>query len=140
MSVAAHHLGRPAGALRAPLGAAAVVAAATAYVATVDPSLPGHYPTCPLLAVTGLYCPLCGSLRAVHELAHGDLLAALGRNPLTVVGLAVVVALWARWAVRAGRGLPTRLVLPANATPVLLVVLVVFGVARNLPFGSGLAP
>ncbi len=31
--------------------------AAFAYVGTVDPNAPGHYPVCPLLHYTGLYCP-----------------------------------------------------------------------------------
>ena len=42
----------------------------------VDPNQPGHYPTDPFLAITGLYCPGCGTLRALHALARGDLLTA----------------------------------------------------------------
>src|SRR5690606_29528852 len=43
-------------------------AAATLVVATVSPEEPGHYPTCPFLALTGAWCPGCGSLRALHAL------------------------------------------------------------------------
>ena len=42
---------------------------------------PGHYPTCPFLAITGWYCPGCGSLRAVHDLLHGDLAGAVRPQP-----------------------------------------------------------
>ena len=50
--------------LAAPAGVLAAVAAAFAYVGTVDPNEPGHYPVCPLLRFTGLYCPGCGGLRS----------------------------------------------------------------------------
>ena len=62
-----------------------VVAAATAYVGAVDPNRPGHYVTCPLLALTGLACPGCGGLRATHDLVHLALAAAWSMNPLWVL-------------------------------------------------------
>ena len=43
--------------LRAPLGTAVAALAATAYVGLVDPNEPGHYPTCPFLALTGQVLP-----------------------------------------------------------------------------------
>ena len=45
----------------------------------------GTTPSCPLYAVSGLYCPGCGTLRCLHALTHGDLGAALGFNVLTVL-------------------------------------------------------
>ena len=60
--------------------------AAGALLYVVDPNQPGHYPTCPFLALTGLYCPGCGALRATHDLLHGDVAGALARNPLAVLG------------------------------------------------------
>ena len=42
-----------------PLAALAAVAMPTVFVAAVDPNTPGHYPVCPLLRLTGLYCPGC---------------------------------------------------------------------------------
>src|SRR5665811_2423624 len=78
-----------------PLGVAAATLVCTGYVAAVDPNVAGHYPTCPFLAITGLYCPGCGALRAVHALAHGDLVTALARNPFAVVALGYVVVAWA---------------------------------------------
>ena len=46
-----------------------------------------NVPLCPFHAATGLYCPLCGSLRGVGDLAHGHVMAALGSNLLLVVTL-----------------------------------------------------
>ena len=87
-----------------PLGVAAATLVCTGYVATVDPNVAGHYPACPFLAITGWYCPGCGALRAVHALAHGDLVTALARNPFAVVALGYVVVAWVLWLERTARG------------------------------------
>lgn len=95
-----------------------------------DPVRSGVYPICLLHAWTGLYCPGCGSLRALHCLLHGDLAAALRFNALFV--LLVLIAA-AAWPLRAGR---------RRWLWVLLAVTVAFGVLRNIarpPF-SLLAP
>jgi hypothetical protein len=127
-------------AMRSPVLAAVTALGTTAYVGTVDPNQSGHYPTCPFLFLTGRYCPGCGSLRAVHALVHGDLGAAIGLNVLTVVGVVVLAGMWARWAARAWRGEERTTVAPPWVHYTLLVVIVAFGVVRNLPFGAALAP
>src|SRR5580698_11496053 len=50
-----------------------------------DPATSGIFPPCPVHYLTGWYCPGCGSLRAIHQLLHGNLRAAWALNPLTVV-------------------------------------------------------
>ncbi|MFB7216072.1 DUF2752 domain-containing protein [Streptomyces sp. NPDC056255] len=126
--------------LAVPAGVLAVVVGAFGYVGAVDPNQPGHYPVCPLLRFTGLYCPGCGGLRSAHAVAHGDIAAALGSNALAVAGYAVFAVLWALWVVRAWRGRPMSIA----AKPVVWwgigAVLLVFSVVRNLPVGSALAP
>lgn len=123
-----------------PVGTLAAAAAAFAYVGAVDPNEPGHYPACPLLRYTGLYCPGCGGLRSAHAFAHGDLAAALGANAMAVAGYAAFAVFMMLWLVRAARGVPLRL----DPSPPLLWLLggvwAVFTVVRNLPFGSALAP
>ena len=47
-----------------------------------DPARFSFYPRCPLHSVTGLDCPTCGSLRAIHQLLHGHVRAAYALNPL----------------------------------------------------------
>lgn len=129
---------------------AAVALAGTATVAAVDPGEPGHYPTCPFLALTGLWCPGCGGLRAVHALTHGDVGAALGYNALLVLALPVVAVVWLRWLrldaghappaagrVPAGRRGPRA---PSYVLASVLVLLLAFAVVRNLPVGAVLAP
>ncbi|WP_405811332.1 DUF2752 domain-containing protein [Streptomyces sp. NBC_00210] len=126
--------------LAAPLGALAGVAAAFAYVGTVDPNEPGHYPVCPLLRFTGIYCPGCGGLRSAHAFIHGDLTTALGSNAMAVVGYGVFAAVWVVWLIRAVRGVPMRIAVAPVWWWALGGVGLIFSVVRNLPFGSALAP
>ncbi len=124
-----------------PLLVAATGLAAAAYVGVVDPNHPGHYPTCPFLALTGYYCPGCGSTRAVHAIVNGDLVQALHRNPLTVVFLPFLGLLWLRWLRDSRSGGPQRpLVLPRWAVWAVVGGISTFWVLRNLPGFSFLAP
>lgn len=126
--------------LAAPLAVLGGVAAAFAYVATVDPNTPGHYPVCPLLRYTGVYCPGCGGLRSAYAVVHGDLGAALGFNALAVAGYAAFAVFWVVWFSRTVRGRPFAVPLkPAYVWGVAAVV-TVFTIVRNLPFGAPLAP
>ncbi|MFJ8662977.1 DUF2752 domain-containing protein [Streptomyces sp. NPDC093795] len=126
--------------LSAPLAALTGVAAAFAYVGTVDPNEPGHYPVCPLLRFTGVYCPGCGGLRSAHAFVHGDLPAALGANALAVVGYGLFGVLMALWLIRAVRGVPMRLAITPAWGWGIGAALALFTLVRNLPFGSALAP
>ncbi|MEV4171459.1 MULTISPECIES: DUF2752 domain-containing protein [unclassified Nonomuraea] len=127
--------------LLAPLGVAAATGAVFAVVGTVDPNEPGHYPTCPFLWLTGLYCPGCGTLRTIHALAHLDPVAALGLNPLAVATVPFLLFWWGRWVVRAWQGRPRRTTLAHPAWLWAFIgVVMVYWVVRNLPFGAFLAP
>ncbi|HTZ43642.1 MAG TPA: DUF2752 domain-containing protein [Jatrophihabitans sp.] len=94
-----------------------------------------HVPLCPLHALTGWWCPLCGSTRALHELLHGRLGAAVHDNVLLVLGLPLLVLIWAQWA---GFRRPVRI--PASWAWAGVVVAAAFAVIRNLPAGSWLVP
>lgn len=117
----------------------AVLVGALSLVALVDPHRSGRYPLCPWHAMTGTWCPGCGGLRAVHDLAHGQVAAAAGEN-LLVVALVPILALWwisTRVGPWSGR---RRLVLNPRAVAFVAVVALTFTVLRNLPIGAGLAP
>ena len=123
-----------------PVLAALATVAAFVVVGTVSPYQQGHYPTCPTYALLGLYCPACGGLRAGHDLAHLDLAAAWGMNPLVVLAVPLAVGAWVVWVWRAASGRPREPV-PQRARNRawigLAVVLVVFTVLRNV---TALAP
>ncbi|KRF34305.1 DUF2752 domain-containing protein [Nocardioides sp. Soil805] len=126
--------------LAAPLGTAALVAVATLALAVRDPHRPGSWGWCPTQVLTHLDCPLCGSLRAVHDLTRLDLGAAASSNLLLVVALPLVLALWLRRVAVAWRGGAAMrpVTVPSILWTLGLGVAVVFTVARNLP-GSWLA-
>jgi len=120
--------------MRAPLLVAAGGLLACGYVYLNDPSEPGFYPPCPLKVMTGLDCPLCGSLRATHALLHGDVAAAIDFNAMTVlIVLPVTLALLVAWTVQRWRGKPLRVTVPRWATAALVTLAVVFTVIRNVP-------
>ncbi|NBE54523.1 DUF2752 domain-containing protein [Streptomyces boluensis] len=126
--------------LLVPAAVLGTVAAAFAYVGTVDPNEPGHYPVCPLLRLTGVLCPGCGGLRSAHAFITGDLGAALGANALAVIGYVVFAAGWLAWTVASARGRSWRIELRSSQLWAVGALLVVFTVVRNLPFGAWLAP
>lgn len=116
-----------------PLAVAVAGAAGLALLAVVDPNQPGHYPVCPFYALTGLYCPGCGSLRALHDLAHLDLAGAWGMNPLLVLAVPFLAWTWVAWVGREVRGVPrTRLAHPGWLYALAALVLA-FWVLRNVP-------
>jgi len=123
-----------------PLGVAAAALVGTGYVAAVDPNASGHYPTCPFLAITGWYCPGCGALRAVHALAHGDLVTAWARNPFAVVAFGYLVVTWVLWLDRTATGRPRRWLAPPWVLYGVLGAILTFWVLRNVPGWTWLSP
>ncbi|GHI96260.1 MULTISPECIES: DUF2752 domain-containing protein [Streptomyces] len=126
--------------LAVPAAVLAAVAGAFTYVGSVDPYEPGHYPVCPLLRFTGVYCPGCGGLRSAHAFVHGDLAGALHANAPAVLAYLGFAVLWVLWAVRAARGRPVRVDLGPVHLWTLGTLMLVFTVVRNLPFGGWLLP
>jgi hypothetical protein len=104
------------------LGAVAIIAAAVTLYC-FNPSQYGFYPRCQLYVTTGIYCPGCGSLRAMHELTHGHLLAALRCNALLTLSCPVLAFL----GLRRLAGKP-----PFILRPRLLVLLITVGIIFTL--------
>ncbi len=48
-------------------------------------------PACPFHAVTGLYCPGCGSLRGLHQLVHLNVLGALRCNVMLIIAVPLLL-------------------------------------------------
>src|SRR5690606_37351832 len=97
------------------------------------PYASGNYPTCPTFAVAGAYCPGCGALRTLHEVATLDLVGAWGMNPLTLLVLPLLVGLWFGWTRRRVTGRPRSWLAPPWVLYTFLVSVIAFGVLRNVP-------
>ena len=93
------------------------------------------HPPCPILALTGLYCPGCGGQRMILTALHGDLGAAFRFNPFLFAALPLLALYGLAEAVRYARGKPplarrkgVRIALGAA-----VLAAIGFMVLRNLP-------
>lgn len=100
----------------------------------VDPAQADWLPSCPLHSLTGLFCPGCGSTRAIHQLLHGRWGQAFGLNPLLVLSLPLLA-----WALigESGRRFGGRsaqwMRIPPRLLWIFFATVIVFWVTRNLP-------
>ena len=101
----------------------AVIAAWT-LLFVLDPAHASVYPPCLFHRVTGLWCPGCGSTRALHQLVHGHPAAAFRLNPLVISLLPWIGYLVAR------RG---RVAVRPVWIWAFVGVVMAFGVLRNVP-------
>ena len=93
------------------------------------------YPPCIFHHITGLYCPGCGSTRAIHALLHGDLLGALRFNPLTLLFIFILASYGIVYAIYLikGKSFNASFINPVWIW-LLLAVILLFWVLRNIPF------
>jgi Protein of unknown function (DUF2752) len=108
--------------------------AASVMLFLFDPTRYPFYPVCLFHRWTGWNCPGCGSLRAMHQLLHCHLLAALRDNILLILSIPCLAVCFVRWLLRWRSGVPVAL--PAVRPKFFLwflAVLLVFTFIRNLP-------
>ena len=115
--------------------AAAVVCGAAAYLILRYVTL---WP-CPSLTLLHIYCPGCGSTRAVAALLHGDLLLALRQNSVIPVMLLMAVLYYLEFALKVW-GVRFRFPVIHNKVFItaLFVCWLIYAVVRN--FVPAIAP
>jgi hypothetical protein len=115
-------------------------ALALAIVASIlflfNPARSGFYPICLFHKSTGLLCPGCGSLRAMHQLLHGHVTAAMHFNALLVLSLPVGGWFGGKFVFAKLKNKPAGFNVSPEALWCGLVVLLLFGMLRNLPFAQ----
>ncbi len=97
-----------------------------------DPTRVPIFPGCLFHELTGLDCPGCGAQRALHQLLHGNLVAAIRLNMMFVVSLPLFAWMGIRFVVRHWKGEPTGF--QSKWIWFYLGAWIVFGVLRNLPW------
>lgn len=60
----------------------------------VNPNDSSFFPKCPLLTLTGIKCPGCGSQRAIHALLHADIRTAFSYNALFIISIPYILFLF----------------------------------------------
>ncbi len=100
----------------------------------VQPGEAQFIPPCPFYAVTGFYCPGCGTLRALHRFLHGDICGACRCNPLAIILLPIPLydIVFRSAAAVVGR-LVSQINVPSKAGWAILIVTVLYWVLRNIP-------
>jgi hypothetical protein len=98
-----------------------------------NPGEHSFFPICFFHQATGLLCPGCGSLRAMHQLLHGHLATAFRFNELLVLALPCLAWFGARWGLNTFRGQPPRVAVSGRWLWTVLALIVAFSVWRNLP-------
>ncbi len=121
----------------------------------VDARYSGFFPRCPFFALTGLYCPGCGSQRAVSAILHGDVIKAVRYNVMLAVSLPLVLysasvslrttiywiirdfgekraMIWLNFLRR--EPIPQKIFYSPVFVKVFLVAVVLFWILRNIPF------
>lgn len=101
--------------------AATVIGAIIVWLFVGNPEDPSEdFLKCPLYAITGLQCPLCGTQRAVHHLLHLRFGRAFACNPwLVAIGMYAAVYAAGRWRSR-------------RAVLTMLALTMAWGIVRNL--------
>ncbi len=129
-----------------PATTAAVAAGYLGVVAAIDPFRPMAV-GCPIRAMTGGFCPGCGSTRAVHALLHGDVVGSLICHPMVLPLIGMTAYLWVSWIARrqgGRRGGPkwalSATQLPAAIPLLLAVAFVTLTIVRNVPGLEWLTP
>jgi hypothetical protein len=106
-----------------------------------DPVQAPIFPVCPFYRLTELNCPGCGSLRALHQLLHGDVIAALRFNAFLILSLPLFAWFGARLAWHQFKGGPPLTIRPVWAWT-YVSAWIAFSILRELPFRpfTALAP
>jgi hypothetical protein len=121
------------------VGGLAVVAVG-AVLFWFNPARFRFYPFCFFHELTGLHCPGCGGTRALHQLLHGNVAAALHLNALLVILLPLFAWLGIRFAAGKLNPLPAARPVSPKWLWLFLALSVVFAVLRNLPAFAWLSP
>lgn len=93
------------------------------------------HPKCLFHEITGLYCPGCGSQRAVSALLHGHFMQAIDYNILMVLCIPVILysAFVFTWNTFSTKKLKQTFLYSTVFVKSLLLVVIAFWILRNMP-------
>ena len=107
-----------------------------------NPSVGRGFFPCPILFFTGFYCPGCGATRELYSLLHGEIYQAFRFNPALFIllpGIAYYIIAKTIYYIKGILRDPLQKV-PTFVFITILILLLVFGVMRNIPLFHFLAP
>jgi hypothetical protein len=94
-----------------------------------------YFPKCIFNKLTGVYCPLCGTQRAVSALLHGNILIAMRNNLLAVLTILLSVFLFILSLINILKRehLYNKIFYSQTFLKAAGLVVVIFGILRNMP-------
>ena len=102
-----------------------------------NPTVSNFFPKCPFHTITGLYCPGCGSQRAIHDLMHLNIFEAINHNALMffmfTFGIGLYLYLYCKKKF-------SDLIYHPKSPLIIFGIIFLFGVLRNLDKFHFLAP
>lgn len=113
-------------------GVILVCAVGALYFFLFDPTKVSFFPPCLFHQMTGWDCPGCGAQRALHELLHGHLVAAIRLNAMFIASLPLAAWFAPRWIRCGWKG--EAIAFNPNWLWVFCGAWILFGILRNLPF------
>ncbi len=108
-----------------------LIVAALVLLYLYDPMQVSFYPRCPSKTLCGYDCPGCGSLRAIHALTHGDLVAAWNFNPALFFAIPLAIIFFIGDNPRSPR-IISRLTHHPLTPILLLLAIITWTIFRNL--------
>ena len=97
--------------------------------------------SCLFYQITHWYCPGCGVTRMLFALLKGEFYQAFRYNPLAFALLPAALGLFIEWLIaRAQKRTPWVNRIPNAWWVAVIVIVLIYGVMRNLPWFSFLAP
>lgn len=118
------------------LGISLVVVTLIAVYYNFNPEMYNFFPECPFHKYLHLDCPGCGSQRAIHALLHGNIMTALDYNVLLVLSIPVLLVHFSlkTYSYFSHKNLELKFWYSPQTPKIIFVVVLVFWIARNLPY------
>lgn len=94
---------------------------------------------CPYNSILHIYCPGCGTTRALTSLIHGDIILAMRQNAVVVVAIILALVWYIELVLRVfGKNVRFPLIHNAKFYYALAVIWIIYAIARN--FIPAIAP
>ena len=98
-----------------------------------NPTETNIFPSCPVYAATGIYCPGCGSQRAAHKILNGNIVEGIRHNYLIVLLAMVLLYQGFVYVMNdlLSKNIPN-LLHKSKVTFSILIIVILFWVLRNI--------
>lgn len=102
---------------------------------TINPTEVDFLLKCPLYKTTGVYCPGCGSQRALHHLLHFNFLKAAHNNIILIIGLIAIIYHYGIKLINYYFTKNIKSIFNTNKTLLIVLLLIIlFWILRNVPY------